>query len=93
MCAWLTALQVLGGSSALNFMVWDRASAIEYDAWERLGNSGWVGPHSDKTLLKFSLLVELEIDVSLYEESRTLSCAIPEGRFVVWHPSFRFRLR
>jgi len=35
-------LQVLGGSSALNFLVWDRASSVEYDAWERLGNSGWV---------------------------------------------------
>lgn len=33
--------RVLGGSSALNFLVWDRASTVEYDAWEKLGNSGW----------------------------------------------------
>ncbi|KAM7222977.1 choline dehydrogenase [Rhypophila decipiens] len=32
--------KVLGGSSALNLMSWDRASAPEYD-WERLGNKGW----------------------------------------------------
>ena len=33
--------KVLGGSSALNLMSWDRASAPEYDAWEDLGNPGW----------------------------------------------------
>ncbi|KAI1077247.1 choline dehydrogenase [Whalleya microplaca] len=33
--------KVLGGSSALNFMTWDRASAAEYDSWESLGNAGW----------------------------------------------------
>lgn len=33
--------KVLGGSSALNLLVWNRASSREYDAWERLGNQGW----------------------------------------------------
>ncbi|SPO38680.1 related to Glucose oxidase [Pseudozyma flocculosa] len=33
--------KVLGGSSALNFEVWDRSSSIEIDAWEQLGNPGW----------------------------------------------------
>ncbi|KAK3379704.1 hypothetical protein B0T24DRAFT_612682 [Lasiosphaeria ovina] len=33
--------KMLGGSSGLNIMVWDRASAPEYDAWEKLGNPGW----------------------------------------------------
>jgi len=32
---------VLGGSSVLNFLVWDRAAKVEYNAWEELGNSGW----------------------------------------------------
>jgi len=39
--AYLIGVQVLGGSSALNFMVWDRATSVEYDAWEKLGNKGW----------------------------------------------------
>ncbi|KAK4188296.1 putative GMC oxidoreductase [Podospora australis] len=33
--------KVLGGSSALNFMTWNRASKEDYDAWEQLGNNGW----------------------------------------------------
>ncbi|CRG91596.1 Choline dehydrogenase [Talaromyces islandicus] len=33
--------KVLGGSSALNLMSWDRASAVEYDAWGKVGNPGW----------------------------------------------------
>ncbi|KAG8527574.1 uncharacterized protein KY384_007727 [Bacidia gigantensis] len=33
--------KVLGGTSALNFMTWNRGCADDYDAWERLGNEGW----------------------------------------------------
>lgn len=33
--------KVLGGSSAMNLMSWDRASAPEYDAWGSFGNPGW----------------------------------------------------
>lgn len=33
--------KVLGGSSALNFLTHNRASAAEYDSWEALGNPGW----------------------------------------------------
>ena len=33
--------KVLGGSSAMNYLCYDRASAPEYDAWGELGNGGW----------------------------------------------------
>ncbi|KAK3938553.1 GMC oxidoreductase [Diplogelasinospora grovesii] len=33
--------KVLGGTSALNVMVWDRAASKEYDSWEDVGNKGW----------------------------------------------------
>ncbi|KAI0191928.1 putative choline dehydrogenase [Astrocystis sublimbata] len=33
--------KVLGGTSALNFMTWNRASRGDYDAWRELGCEGW----------------------------------------------------
>ena len=33
--------RVLGGTSALNLMVWDRGGSSEYDTWQSLGNHGW----------------------------------------------------
>jgi choline dehydrogenase-like flavoprotein len=33
--------KILGGTSALNFMTWNRGSREDYDAWESMGNSGW----------------------------------------------------
>ncbi|KAJ3554276.1 hypothetical protein NM688_g3197 [Phlebia brevispora] len=40
MCQW-TSGKVLGGGSALNFLVWSKPQASDVDAWEKLGNPGW----------------------------------------------------
>ncbi|KAI3393710.1 hypothetical protein diail_3805 [Diaporthe ilicicola] len=44
--------KVLGGSSALNLMTWDRGSVPDYDAWEALGNPGWNWEHFITAMLK-----------------------------------------
>ncbi|KAG9047354.1 hypothetical protein FS837_002515, partial [Tulasnella sp. UAMH 9824] len=33
--------KILGGSSALNYMVFDRGSKAEYDAWKKFGGDNW----------------------------------------------------
>ncbi|KAJ4368027.1 hypothetical protein N0V83_006382 [Neocucurbitaria cava] len=44
--------KVLGGSSALNLLVWNRATVKEYNAWEELGNPGWGWKNMYPAMLK-----------------------------------------
>lgn len=51
--------KVLGGSSALNLLLWTRGSREDYDAWEKLGNEGW-GWDGILSVLSPSVCVSLE---------------------------------
>ena len=44
--------KVLGGSSALNFLTHNRASAPEFDTWESLGNPGWNAKNLQAAMMK-----------------------------------------
>lgn len=48
----MTRGKVLGGSSALNLLVWDRGCKADYDAWEDLGNKGWNWKNMYRSMLK-----------------------------------------
>lgn len=38
---WSHLSQVMGGSSVLNYMIYNRGHPNDYDNWERLGSEGW----------------------------------------------------
>jgi len=51
--------KVLGGSSALNYMTWNRASRQDYDDWRDLGNDGW--GWDDLLLVRLFILLSLDL--------------------------------
>jgi len=59
----LSAGKVVGGSSTVNGMAWDRGSKSDYDSWENLGNPGW---NWDSMLTYFKKVsLHLSVDASL----------------------------
>ena len=52
--------KVLGGSTALNLMTWDRGSVPDYDAWEALGNEGWNWKNFIAAMLKVENFVKTD---------------------------------
>lgn len=67
--------RVLGGTSALNFMTWNRGCKEDYDAWEELGAEGWGW---EGLLCVFyqneqNLCVGLTIKQTLFQKKRDIS--------------------
>lgn len=58
--------KVLGGSSALNLMTWDRGSIPDYDAWEVLGNKGWNWKSFIAAMLRVENFQNTKQDRTLY---------------------------
>jgi choline dehydrogenase-like flavoprotein len=60
----LPAGHVVGGSTVINGMVWNRGNVDDFDAWDSLqgGNSGW----SWNDLLPYFMRVRLECEHSCY---------------------------
>lgn len=52
--------KVLGGSSALNLMTWDRGAVADYDAWEAFGNTGWNWKNFIAAMLKVENFVKTD---------------------------------
>ncbi len=52
--------RVFGGSSALNYMTWNRAARQDYDDWRDLGNPGW--GWDDLLLVPFLLCIPPRLD-------------------------------
>lgn len=71
--------RILGGTSALNLMAWNRGHRKDYDAWAELGNEGWGWE---------DLLYELSnfIRFGLYLESRLLICEMLNSLQAIFPP-------
>ncbi|WP_375504401.1 GMC family oxidoreductase [uncultured Jatrophihabitans sp.] len=53
--------RILGGSTTVNGMMWNRGWTPDYDAWERAGNTGWNWP---RFLAAFKALESHEMGMS-----------------------------
>ncbi|EGO01347.1 hypothetical protein SERLA73DRAFT_159774 [Serpula lacrymans var. lacrymans S7.3] len=64
--------KLLGGSSAINFLVWSKPPASHIDDWEKLGNPGWNWASYDKCMQKVEnfLLPSPEVESMLGLDSK-----------------------
>lgn len=74
--------RALGGGSSVNFMVYTRAAASDYDDWETLfGNKGW-GSKDLIPLLKKAETFEPEVnDISVHGKSGPIKVSLASSHF------------
>jgi choline dehydrogenase-like flavoprotein len=79
--------KVLGGGSILNGMVWHRAGADDYDAWNDLGATGWAWADLLPYFIKVRRLSVNDAQTKLCAAERELYADIqPVGGACVLYP-------
>lgn len=95
--------RVLGGSSAINFMMLSHASKIDINNWEKLGNTGWNFETLRPYYKKFETynVPDMElgkalgseiIDTSLHGNAGPIQITFPHGSSdldAAWRPTFQ----
>lgn len=59
--------RIIGGSTTVNGMIWNRGWAPQFDAWEQAGNAGWNWP---RFLAAFKALEDHELGASTLRGAR-----------------------
>jgi choline dehydrogenase len=77
--------KVMGGSSVLNYMIYNRGGRKDYDLWEDMGNVGWGYKH----VLPYFLKSE---DITIPELAKNTKFHSTGGYLTVSYPSFHTRL-
>jgi len=83
--------KVLGGSSALNYMTWNRASRQDYDDWAELGNAGWGWDDLLSVFFYFCYSVRIPCVPAIFCSASGLSLCMGSSRVLeFYHQSLPF---
>lgn len=75
----------MGGSSAINYMIYIRGSPSDYDEWEQLGNDGWGYKHVLPYFLKSENNEDPDVSSSEYANFPCQLSALTKCNFKIVH--------